>query len=256
MSATLVEFSGVTLGYGAKAILTDLTFAIRAGESVGLVGANGSGKTTILRAILGRIRPLRGQVRLQAARGSGRLRIGYVPQREAVNTLIPFTALEVVQMVATAQRTAWGWSRREDRERAQQALGDVGLDALAQRAFRDLSGGQRQRVLLARALAIQPDILLLDEPTTGLDLRSEVALLALIRDLRTARGLTVLVVTHTLSQVACEADQVLLLQDGAALFGPTATVLNDETLSTLVGLPVRVSLVHGHRVVIAGEGRL
>ncbi len=249
MSDALVTFERVSLAYGRRVILRDLSFTIARGSSVGLVGPNGSGKTTILRAILGLLPPASGDVRLLPGSRHDRLHVGYVPQRDVVNRLLPFSALEVVSMVATARRTGWGWGSGEDRKRACEALATVGIAHLAHAPYADLSGGQRQRVLLARALVIDPDLLLLDEPTSGLDLPGEASLLALIRRLREASGITVLTVSHFLPQVAAEVDHVMLIQGGSVLAGPTGEILTSPRLSALYGMPVRVARHEGRPVV-------
>jgi len=248
--APLLEARGVAVGWGRRVVLDDVTFTLRPGEWLGIVGPNGSGKTTLLRALLGLSRPLRGEV----VRGAS-WRAGYVPQRDSLDPLFRFSAREVVAMAAAAE--SWlPFSRGAERRRAaDDALAAVGMSAEATTSWRDLSGGQRQRVLLARALAAAPTVLVLDEPTAGLDVRAEEEVLALVRTLRAERGLTVFHVTHALHHVADDATQVGLLADGRSVFGRTAEVLTGDRLTSLYGCAISVLDVDGRRVVRAERRR-
>src|SRR3972149_9739447 len=167
----LVQFENVTLGYRRNVIAKEISFSIEEGEFVGIVGPNGSGKTTIVRAILGILKPQRGDIRVRG-RSSERLRIGYVPQRDSIDPIMPFTVSDVVIM---GRYGRLGMIRRptsKDRAAAIEALKHVDLLDQAASSYRDLSGGQKQRTLIARALAAEPDMLILDEPTNGMDLAS------------------------------------------------------------------------------------
>jgi ABC-type Mn2+/Zn2+ transport system ATPase subunit len=242
----LVTFERATLGYGHKAVLTDLTFSIRDGDFLGLVGPNGAGKTTILRTILGSLAPMGGTVR--TAEG---LRFGYVPQRDAVDYAFPLSVLDVVLMgrydrIGLARRIG-----RTDRELAHRALGHVGIADLADRAIGALSGGQRQRVLLARALVGEPNILVLDEPTNGMDLVSTTQILSLVRELHERDRLTVLMVSHALNEVANYVERLALVLEGAFRIGPVDRILTEATLEEMYGIPVAVERVGEHRIVVA-----
>ncbi len=242
----LLRFDDVTLGYTTgRPVLTGLSFAVNAGEFLGIVGPNGAGKSTILRAILGLLPALGGRVER-----AGRPAIGYVPQRDRIDTILPVTALEVALMGRAARLGPAARVRAVDRERAHAALALLGVEPLAKRLFRDLSGGQQQRVLLARALAGDPDLLVLDEPTTGMDLASESAIVDLIARLHRERGLTVLLVTHLLPIVLNAAESILLLERGRVLYGPAADVLQEDKLSDLYGVPVRLATVAGRRTLV------
>jgi len=241
----LLRFAGVALGYGGVPVLEELSFRIERGEFLSLVGPNGSGKTTILRAILGLLRPLAGTVE----RG-GRPVIGYVPQRESIDPIMPVTAYEVALMGRAPRLGALQPTGARDRALAREALALVGADELGSRLYRELSGGQQQRVLLARALAGEPDLLVLDEPTNGMDLASECALVDLLVDLNRERGLTVLFVTHLLPIVLNAATTILLLEAGRVLYGPAREVLRADTLSALYGIGVEVATVAGQRTLV------
>ncbi len=246
MSA-LVRFDGAELGYGRRTVLRDITFDVLPGEFLGIVGPNGAGKSTILRAILGLLRPRSGRV----VRDRGAV-IGYVPQRDRIDTILPVTALEVALMGRAPRLSPLARVGAADRELARQALDLLHVADLAPRLFRDLSGGQQQRVLLARALASGPDLLVLDEPTTGMDLASETAIVDLLVRLQQERHLAVVLVTHLLPIVLNSAETILLLEKGRSLYGRIDDVLHEDLLSDLYGLPVRLATVAGKRTLVAG----
>lgn len=247
---TLVRFDRATLGYGRQVVLRDISFAIPEGDFLGLVGPNGSGKTTILRALLGTHGPLAGTVE----RADG-LRFGYVPQRDQVDYDYPLTALDVVLM---GRYDRIGLGRRpsaDDRARALRALEQVGVPELAARNLRDLSGGQRQRTLIARALVGEPNVLVLDEPTNGMDLVSTTQILGFVRDLHERSGLTVLMVSHALNEVANYVERIALVVANGFRIGTTAEIMTEPVLSEIYGIPVEVSAFDGHRMVIARRRR-
>jgi ABC-type Mn2+/Zn2+ transport system ATPase subunit len=246
----LVTFDHATLGYGRNVVLRDISFTIPEGDFLGLVGPNGSGKTTILRALLGTHPPLAGSVTVAPG-----LRFGYVPQRDQVDYDYPLTALDVVLMGRYDRIGLGRRPSREDREHALQALQQVGIPDLADRHLRNLSGGQRQRTLMARALAGAPNILVLDEPTNGMDLVSTTQILGLVRDLHERSGITVLMVSHALNEVANYVERIALVMNEAFRIGTVAEIMNETVLSDLYGIPVEVSAFEGHRVVIARRQR-
>jgi zinc transport system ATP-binding protein len=238
----LLTVAGASVGWAGRTVLRDVSFSLHRGETLGIVGPNGSGKTTLLRAVLGLARPLAGRVERSAE-----WHAGYVPQRDAIEPLFRLRSDEVVEMLARVVSPSAAAAREASRE----ALAAVGMTAAADRVFRDLSGGQKQRVLIARALAVRPTVLVLDEPTTGMDLRAEAELLALVRQIRETHGLAVVLVTHSLHVVADEATTVGLLHGDHATFGPPADVLSETNLSRIYGCPVASAVVGGHRVIRA-----
>ena len=246
----LISFDHATLGYGRKVVLRDLSFAINEGDFLGLVGPNGSGKTTVLRALLGTHAPLSGTV----VRAPG-LRFGYVPQRDQVDYDFPLTAVDVVLM---GRYDRIGLGRRptpDDRARAMQALEQVGIPELAGQHLKNLSGGQRQRTLIARALVGEPNVLVLDEPTSGMDLVSTTQILGLIRDLHERSGLTVLMVSHALNEVANYVERIALVVNNGFRIGTAAEIMTETVLSGIYGIPVEVDAFNGHRIVIARRQR-
>lgn len=242
----LVRFGRVAVGYARRVVLGDLTFTISEGDFLGLVGPNGSGKTTILRVILGTLEPMAGTV----WRADG-LRFGYVPQRDQVDYGYPLTALDVVLM-GRYERVGLGRSpTAKDRARAMETLEQVGIAELAGNHLRDLSGGQRQRTLIARALVGDPDVLVLDEPTSGMDLVATTQILGFVRDLHERSGLTVIMVSHALNEVANYVQQIALVVPGRFRIGPVDEILSESVLRDVYKIPVEVSAFEGHRVVIA-----
>jgi ABC-type Mn2+/Zn2+ transport system ATPase subunit len=246
---SLITFDRVTLGYGRRPVLTDLSFRIPEGDFLGLVGPNGAGKTTILRAILGSLSPLSGTI----TRADG-LRFGYVPQRDQVDYNFPLKVVDVVLMgrydrVGLARRPG-----RHDRDRARAALEHVGIAHLADEPLSALSGGQRQRALIARALVGEPNLLVLDEPTNGMDLVSTTQILALVRELHERDGLTVLMVSHALNEVANYVRRIALVLEGAFRVGDVDEIMTEDTLTEMYGIPVEVSSFGEHRMVFARRG--
>ena len=230
-AAPAVEVRDLSAGYNGHAALDTVTFTVEQGCLAGLVGPNGSGKSTLLRVILGLHKPWRGEVRIVGREGSGaRGRIGYMPQSELVDWSFPVTALDVVLM---GRYGRLGLVRRpgpRDRQEAMAALERVRLADLSQRLIGELSGGEQRRMLIARALAQDADLVLLDEPLAGLDATAQHDLLALLNDLR-HEDKTLFVATHDLSCVAANFDHAVLLNRRVVAFGRPAEVFTEELLS-------------------------
>lgn len=248
----LIEFRNVTLGYGRKPVVHTVSFRVNPGDYLGLVGPNGAGKTTIVRAILGTLTPMSGTVSVGGG-GRERVRIGYVPQRDTIDLVLPYSAEEVVLMGRYRQIGLFRRPGAEDRRIVMTAMGHAGAETFAQRSFRDLSGGQKQRVLIARALAVQPEILILDEPTNGMDLSSRLAILHLIRQLHEEQRLTVIMVSHLLDDLANHVRRLAIVQDGVFQIGEVGEILTGENLSTLYRRPVEVVRIGGHTAILPGE---
>lgn len=223
----LIELRNVTFGYGSKPVLEDINFHLHPGQFVALVGPSGAGKTTLLRLILNLVRPSSGQI---SCRSNPALRIAYVPQLETVDWNFPVTAEEVVLMGLTQQSGRWPWPRKSDRQKAHEILEQLEIADLAQNHIRDLSGGQQQRVFLARALIAQPELLVLDEPTTGVDMRSSENVFHLLAHLN-HDGMTILLTTHDLNMTAAHAPWIVCLNRRIIAQGQSEVVLTDEILS-------------------------
>jgi ABC-type Mn2+/Zn2+ transport system ATPase subunit len=250
----LIEFRDVALGYGRKKVVENISFQIAPGDYLGLVGPNGAGKTTIVRCILGTLRPMTGTVRIGSA-GRESVRIGYVPQRDTIDYVLPYTAGEVVLMGRYRQL---GLVRRPgagDRKIVAGALAHAEAEGFADASFRELSGGQKQRVLIARALAMQPEVLILDEPTNGMDLSSRLSILHLIRLLHEEQGLTVIMVSHLLDDLANHVRRLAIVQQGVFQIGTVEEILTGENLSLLYQRPVQVVRIGMHTAIVPGGDR-
>lgn len=203
----VVQCDDVCFRYGKPWVLEDVSFEVPEGESLCLIGPNGGGKSTLLKLLLGLIEPDRGSLKLFGEPcAKMRSRIGYVPQSMQFDRMFPISALEIVLM-GRLDRLGIGRFSKKCRAVAQEALSEVGLSDMANRPFSDLSGGERQRVMIARALACEPDLLLLDEPTANVDLSVEEQFLETLVELR--KKMTILVVTHDLDIVSLLGDSVL-----------------------------------------------
>jgi ABC-type Mn2+/Zn2+ transport system ATPase subunit len=231
MAELAVEGTGLTVRYGGRAALEDVDVAVPAGQVTALVGPNGSGKSTLLSAISGLIPLTAGTVTvLGRSPGSNGLaeRVSYVLQSTPANEALPVTVREVVTMARFARRGLFGRLTGADRRAVNEALARLGVANLADRHLRELSGGQRQRVLVAQGLAQGADLLLLDEPVTGLDLTSRDGILSVVEGVRDAGG-TVIVATHDLGD-AERADHVILLAGDVVAAGPPEQVITADNL--------------------------
>jgi manganese/zinc/iron transport system ATP- binding protein len=229
-----VEIRGLWVSYGDRPALEDITWTAAPGLTA-IVGPNGAGKSTLLRAVLGLTPAQRGEVRLLGAPAAAmRGRVGWLPQRAAVDWDFPASALDVVAM-ARAPRIRWfGPMPRREREAARAALAEVGLADHADRQIGRLSGGQQQRVFLARALAQEAVLLLMDEPFAAVDAATEAAIVAVLRRLA-AEGRSVIAVHHDLATVPAYFDQVLLLNRRVVAAGPVAEAFTPEAVAAAYG---------------------
>lgn len=230
MADALISFRDVALGYDGVPVLEGLTLDIHSGDFLALLGPNGCGKSTILKAIVGIIDPLRGSISRHI--GNRPVRFGYVPQRETIEMVFPLTVFEVALM-GTYGRVGPGRPvMRAERDKVLSCLDDVGMADLQRKPFPTLSGGQRQRVLIARALAAEPDLLLLDEPLNGIDLQAAQIILNLIARLHRERGLTTVMVIHHLKMLRERemVREVIWVHEGRLLRGPVGAMLQPETV--------------------------
>jgi len=214
------------------------------------VGPNGSGKTTLLRGILKILRPQKGQILFAHPKEAKELTLGYVPQEREVDQIFPLSALEVVLMGRTKALGPWKRPGKGDRELALRSLAHAGIAHLAEAPFQELSGGQKQRVLIARALAAEPHVLILDEPTSGMDLASERNIMELIKALHEEDRLTLIMATHNLNLVANYAKRIAIVNEGRLVVGETKAILSEEGLRKLYGMSVYVRDVEGKRIIV------
>jgi len=244
MSTAALAFEGISVEIGGREIIRDIHLELAGGEILVLAGSNGAGKTTLLRVASRVLRPSAGCVRLHGRPAESLSRralareIAVVPQD--VQVAFPFRAGEVVLMGRSPHLGRFGYESRADVERASEAMERVGIAALADRSILELSGGERQLVLIARALAQDPEVLLLDEPTAHLDLRHRIQVLALVREFADA-GRSALVVSHDLSLAARTCDRIGLLAGGGLLAaGRPGDVLTRENLRAAFDIEAEV----------------
>lgn len=240
MGTPIIRFSHATFGFPGVIALKDITLEIAGGEFVGIIGPNGSGKTTLCKAVLGLMRPLEGSLQIfdcscEELRCHHRARIGYLPQKGRLDQNFPITVLEAVMMGRYGALGLFRRPAKQDREIALQALANVGMQDHRHTALGHLSSGQQQRVLIARALAQQPQVLLLDEPTTGIDITTQHSVLDLVRRLHRDLGLTVLLVTHDINMIRPQVDRLVLLKTRLFAAGAPEAVLKLDTLQQVYG---------------------
>ena len=233
-SASPIHLHNVTLRYDGVSVLEEINADIPAGEHIAVVGPNGAGKTTLMKLIAGLIEPTRGEVNIFGHGPSGHICIAYVPQRSQVDWDFPATVAEVVMMGRIHQIGFFHWPTRADWAIVREALESVDMQAYSNRRIGELSGGQQQRVFLAQALSQGAEVVLLDEPLSGLDIPSQEAILGILDDLHQA-GVTVLIATHDLNLAAKRFDQVMLLNRRLISYGPAANALSQEALIQAYG---------------------
>ncbi|MGA8265441.1 MAG: metal ABC transporter ATP-binding protein [Ignavibacteriaceae bacterium] len=239
----MIKFNDVTIGYGKKKIIENITVSIYENDFVGIVGPNGAGKTTFLRTLLGNLKPLSGTIEKNSPR------FGYVPQRDTVQPLLPYTVEDVVMMGRYSLMGVFGKPTKKDRDAVDASLSHVGIHHLKSYNYNSLSGGQRQRTLIARALAVEPSILILDEPTNGMDTPSHYSLLDLISGLHDNNKLTILLVSHLLSDVANGVKRLILMEKDFFQAGPIEEVLSAENLQKTYSSNFHVNKIDGEYII-------
>lgn len=244
-----VELRNVIAGYNRSKVLQDVDLKIMPGDFVGLLGPSGSGKTTLLRVILGAVDVQQGEVRVNEKPVRGRNnRAGYVPQLETIDWNFPVTVEETVMMGRTMANPWLPWYRKHEKELAYDMMQRLGIADLAKRHIRQLSGGQQQRVFLARALASSPDLLLLDEPTSGVDLKTRDDVMHLLHDLNHA-GVTILLTTHEINAVAVHLPRIVCLNGSIVADGPPHRVITPHILQEVYGAEMPVIQYQGMTLV-------
>ena len=248
--AHCIDLTDVSFSYGREDVLQHITFSIERGDYVGMIGPNGGGKTTLLKMILGLLRPTHGRVRVfgqDVYRLSyERAHIGYVPQRASqLDSTFPASVEEVVASGRTARLGIFHVARSNDQKAIARALDITGLTSYRQRLIGELSGGERQRVYIARALAGEPQVLILDEPTVGVDLTSQDQFFSFLSDLNKQHGLTILLVSHDIDSVRKEVKTLLCINRELICAGPAATLITHEYLERLYGKNIHLA-AHGH----------
>ncbi len=245
----IVEINSVTCGYEKQRVLTDVTLHIMPGDFVGLLGPSGSGKTTLLRTVLGVVDIYEGEVLVNGvATSKKRPKVGYVPQLETIDWNFPVTVQEVVMMGRTMENRFFPWYRKEEKEMAAEMMDRLGILGLADRHIRELSGGQQQRVFLARALISSPQLLLLDEPTSGVDIKTRDDVMHLLHDLN-HDGVTIIITTHEINAVAVHLPWIVCLAGRILAEGPPSEVITTEVLRLTYGAEMPVIHYDGMTIV-------
>jgi zinc transport system ATP-binding protein len=218
MSAA-IECKNLCFGYDSEEILTDVTLKIQSGEFIGLIGPNGGGKSTFLKLVMGFLSPIHGSIKvLGTSAEKAQSQIAYVPQNIRFDRHFPITVLELVLGGRLSYLPWWGRFYKEDKDKAYEALVQVGLADIACRPFGTLSGGQQQRALIARSLASDPQIFLLDEPTANVDPEAEIEILKILNALK--NRITILMVTHDLQTAIHQFDRVLVVKHEILSYSP------------------------------------
>ena len=245
----IVEIKAVTCGYEKQQVLTDVSLTIMPGDFVGLLGPSGSGKTTLLRTVLGAVDIYEGEVLVNGvATTKKRPRVGYVPQLETIDWNFPVTVQEVVMMGRTMENKLFPWYRKEEKDLAAEMMSRLGILDLADRHIRELSGGQQQRVFLARALISSPQLLLLDEPTSGVDIKTRDDVMHLLHDLN-HDGVTIIITTHEINAVAVHLPWIVCLAGRILAEGPPSEVITTEVLRLTYGAEMPVIHYEGMTIV-------
>jgi manganese/zinc/iron transport system ATP- binding protein len=236
----IIDIHDVTVTYDKRAVLWDVDCQLPAGKLVAIIGPNGAGKTTLLKAIMGLVPLASGEVRIYGESiEQVRNRIAYVPQRESVDWTFPVNVLDVVLMGRYGKLPLFHRPGRTDHDIALKALERVGLQDYTKRHISKLSGGQQQRVFLARALAQEPDLYLMDEPFSGVDIATEEKIIQVLQQLRD-EGKTVLLVHHDLQTVQSRFDWVVMVNMRKIADGPTQEVFTNENLNTTFGAQLNI----------------
>jgi zinc/manganese transport system ATP-binding protein len=253
-STSTITADNVIAGYGDKIVWSGANFAVNRGEFVAVIGPNGAGKTTLFRLLLGLQHPISGTIKIFNSRPKrGSSQIGYVPQRHIIDEDMNVECIELVRLAVSGK--SWGFSFSDkDRKIAIDTLKSVGASDLAHRSLSDLSGGELQRIFLAEALVSNPDILLLDEPLSNLDIRRGRDLVSLINDVVRSRSVTAFLVAHDINPLLPYLDNVIYIANGKVATGSPKDVLTTETLSALYGIHVEVIHDSKGNLAIIGSG--
>ncbi len=249
--APILSIKDLSVQYEAGHALEDISFEVISGERMAVVGPNGAGKSTLFKAIAGLLRPDRGSVSVFGVEPRSHICIAYLPQRNQVDWNFPVTVADVVMMGRTRKIGFLRWPAKSDKEIVNRSLQIVGMTSLSQRQISQLSGGQQQRMFIARALAQEADLLLMDEPVTGLDTPSQEELFKVLDSLKKS-GVTVLLALHDLKLAATSFDRVLLLNHRLIGLGSPANALSEENLKQAYGDRIQV-LAHEQDIAVLDD---
>lgn len=229
----LITLDNLSIGYNNKPVLSGISLTVARGSFTAILGTNGSGKSTLLKTLLGLIPPIGGRMESAPLAGA-RLVFGYVPQAIQFDPIYLFSGFDVALMGVYGRIGPGRFVPSRERDFTHECLRAAGAGNLAEKCFAELSGGQKQRVLIARALATRPDILVLDEPTAGIDREAAKSVLEFIAQINTQAKITVLLVTHDFAAVRHHAGQVIWVHDGNIFHGAVSELLNEERLAEIL----------------------
>jgi ABC-type Mn2+/Zn2+ transport system ATPase subunit len=233
MSNPIITLESLAIGYDGQAVLSGISLAVSRGSFTAILGANGTGKSTLLKTLLGLQPPVSGKINIQPPAG-----FGYVPQAIQFDPLYPLTGFDVAMMGTFGRVGPMKFPSRAEKDFVRECLQATAAEEFADKKFSQLSGGQKQRVLIARALATKPEILVLDEPTAGVDVAATKALLEFISQIHEERKLTILLVTHDLPLVKKHAQQIIWLHNGTVLHGRVADLFTPERMAQIFEMEV------------------
>ena len=245
----ILDAQNLSVRYDGRFALEDVSFHLHAGERVAVVGPNGAGKSTLFKVVAGVLAPTTGTVTISGSRPAAHVCIGYVPQRNHVDWNFPVNVADVVMMGRSAVLGAFRWPTKRDWNFVQDALDTVEIHDLAKRQISELSGGQQQRMFIARALAQQAELMLMDEPLTGLDIPAQEGILHLLDKLQ-KQNVTVMVATHDLDQAEKYFDRVMLLNHKLLGFGKSKDVLKPEILLRAYGNRLKMVDTNGNLMAV------
>ncbi|MCM8820329.1 MAG: metal ABC transporter ATP-binding protein [Candidatus Omnitrophica bacterium] len=241
----LLELEHAQLGYRKITVLNDVSLSINKGDFLGIIGPNGTGKTTFLKTLMGLLKLKKGKIIKYTD-----IKFGYCMQRDFLSTIFPFTVMEIVLMMRTFYWKPFRGYTDNDCQTVIKSLRYCGIEHLANKRFYNLSGGQQQRVIIARALSLEPDILILDEPTIDLDIKGKKEILDLILKLHHEYQLTVLLASHELNQVINYADKFLFFADNRCFGVYHKKELSAEVLSKIFGMDIEICLFNNKQLII------
>jgi len=253
----VVELSNITVKYGEKIALSKIDLEILEGEFIGIIGPNGSGKTTLLKLILGLLKPSSGKINIFGKQGrlKGRIRnrIGYIPQNQEIDSYFPIKVRDVVMMGRYVKLGFFRNPDKEDKKIVLESLEKVGMKEYVNTPFGQLSAGQQQRVSVARVLAQQPEMFLLDEPTANIDIGTQEVIINLINEIHLTQQITTFYVAHEINLLTRYLDRIICLNQSIYKIGHPKEVLNEQVLSELYKVKVKMFPHNGHYFFLIGE---
>jgi len=253
-----IEVENLTVKYGEEVALKDISFRLEHPSFLTIIGPNGSGKTTLLKSILGLIKPEKATIKvfgIDVLKNATKARhlIGYVPQRERISTNVPIRVADIVLMGRLARYGPLTVPSKHDMEKVKKALELVDMVSFWNKRFSSLSGGQQQRVLIARALAVEPKMLLLDEPFSAVDIPTQREILNILFNLRMQENITVVLVTHDVNPVIECSDKIMILNKKLIAYGKPDDVIRDDILLKAYGAAVKIIAHEGICYVLSGD---